>query len=132
MAGPEKPLCILVVDDERIIADTLALIFRQRGFETHAAYSGEEAVGAAAACTPDVFLSDIHMTGMNGIEAAIVIADRFPLCRILLFSGHPGANELLAKARQDGHKFEALPKPVHPQTIIDWIAGSARERTTGV
>lgn len=41
--GPFRPK-VLVADDERVIADTLAIILRQNGFDTAVAYDGEEAV----------------------------------------------------------------------------------------
>ena len=43
MAGKSKPK-ILVVDDERVIADTLAIILNQHGFEASAVYTGTAAV----------------------------------------------------------------------------------------
>ncbi len=119
---------ILVVDDERVIADTLALILRQRGFEAITAYSGEQAVAAALEASPDVFISDINMGAINGIEAAITIAGHRPGCQILLFSGHPATSEMLIKARKDGHAFEALTKPVHPEKLLEWLAAKGFER----
>src|SRR5450631_1393180 len=62
-------LRLLIVDDEQVIADSLALILGQFGYETTAIYSGERAVEAASALTPDVVISDVAMGGMNGIEA---------------------------------------------------------------
>jgi CheY-like chemotaxis protein len=62
---------VLIVDDERVIADTLAIILNQHGYEASAAYSGNEAVEKARAVQPDLIISDVIMQDMNGIEAAI-------------------------------------------------------------
>ncbi len=62
---------VLVADDERVIADTLALILNKSGFEATAVYSGEEAIETAKTLQPDVLISDVIMFGLNGIDAAI-------------------------------------------------------------
>jgi CheY-like chemotaxis protein len=110
---------VLVVDDEHIIADTLALILSQSGFETTAVYSGEQAVEAARAFNPQVVISDIMMGTMNGIEAAILIRNAAPACQFLLISGHPNTSELIRLARANGNCFNVLAKPIHPQALLD-------------
>ena len=109
---------VLVADDERVIADTLAIILNQSGFEATAVYSGEKAVEMAAALKPDMVISDVIMTDMNGIDAAIRIRAILPSCKILLFSGQASTADLLDRARIRGHEFEILAKPVHPQDLL--------------
>jgi CheY-like chemotaxis protein len=112
---------VLVVDNERMIADTLALILRQNGFDAAVAYSGEEAVQKALIVRPAVVLTDIIMGEMNGLEAAILVSDALPDCKILLFSGQPATADLLLQAKRNGHSFEVLAKPVHPTVILEQI-----------
>ncbi len=114
---PSKPR-VLVVDDERVIADTLATILNQNGFEATAVYTGSEAVSRARSSRPDLVISDVIMQDMNGIEAAIRIRQSLPGCKILLFSGQAATANLLEKARAQGHEFEILAKPVHPQDLL--------------
>jgi len=90
---------VLVADDERVIADTLAIILNQSGFEATAVYSGEKAVEAARSLQPDMLISDVIMTDMNGIDAAITIRTMLPTCKILLFSGQAATADLLDRAR---------------------------------
>ncbi len=75
---------VLVADDERVIADTLAIILNQSGFEATAVYSGEKAVEIAGTLKPDMLISDVIMTDLNGIDAAIKIRDLLPACKILV------------------------------------------------
>jgi CheY-like chemotaxis protein len=110
---------VLVADDERMIADTLAIILSHAGFETATAYDGTEAVEKAWAWKPDLLLSDVVMPGLNGIDAAIQIRRMIPDCRVLLFSGQAGTAGMLDDARVRGHKFEILQKPVHPYELLD-------------
>ena len=62
---------VLVVDDERVIADTLAIILNQHGFDALAVYTGTGAVEQARSIQPDLIISDVIMPDMDGIEAAI-------------------------------------------------------------
>ena len=50
---------VLVADDELIIANTLAIILNQSGFETRTVYSGEEAIVMARSFQPDLLISDV-------------------------------------------------------------------------
>jgi CheY-like chemotaxis protein len=109
---------VLVADDERVIADTLAIILNQSGFQATAVYSGEKAVEVAETLQPDMLISDVIMTDLNGIDAAIRIRTLFPNCKILLFSGQAATADLLDRARVQGHEFEILAKPVHPQDLL--------------
>ena len=113
----QKPK-VLVVDDERVIADTLAIILNQHGFDASAVYTGMGAVEQARALHPDLIISDVVMPDMNGIEAAINIRRFLPQCKILLFSGQAATADLLENARAQGHEFEILAKPVHPQDLL--------------
>ena len=109
---------VLVADDEQVIANTLAIILNQAGFEARAVYSGEKAVAALEEFQPNMLISDVIMTGMTGIEAAIETRNRLPKCKILLFSGQAATADLLEKARSQGHEFEILAKPVHPTDLL--------------
>lgn len=109
---------VLVVDDERVIADTLAMILNQSGFDARAIYSGEKAVEMAATFAPDMLITDVIMADLNGIDAAIMIRSVLPNIKILLFSGQAATADLLENARTKGHEFEILAKPVHPQDLL--------------
>jgi len=114
---------VLVVDDERVIADTLAIILNQNGFDASAVYTGTAAVEHARSVKPDLIISDVIMPDVNGIEAAITIRKMLPGCKILLFSGQAATADLLESARAQGHEFEILAKPVHPQDPLAKLRG---------
>jgi CheY-like chemotaxis protein len=114
---------VLVVDDERIIADTLAMILNQSGFQARAVYSGEKALELAVTYSPDMLITDVIMADLNGIDAAIKIRALLPEIKILLFSGQAATADLLEKARAQGYEFEILSKPVHPQDLLSKLRG---------
>jgi CheY-like chemotaxis protein len=109
---------ILVADDERVIADSLAMILNLSGFEARAVYSGESAIELATEFQPEMLISDVIMAGLSGIDAAIQIRALFPHIKILLFSGQAATADLLEKAHAQGYEFDILSKPVHPQDLL--------------
>jgi CheY-like chemotaxis protein len=69
-AGPGRTRRILVVDDSRDSADSLARLLRRLGHEVEVAYEGPSAYEAGVALTPDIVLLDIGLPGMDGYEVA--------------------------------------------------------------
>jgi CheY-like chemotaxis protein len=118
---------VVVADDERVIADTLAMILNQSGFEARAVYSGEKALEMAPTFEPDMLISDVIMAPLNGIDAAIQIRALLPKIKILLFSGQAATADLLEKARTQGYEFEILAKPVHPQDLLSKLRGKTTD-----
>jgi DNA-binding NtrC family response regulator len=113
---------VLVLDDEQVIANTLALILNRSGFEAHAVYTAEAAIQSAREVSPDVLISDVIMDGTTGIDAAIRISEIAPHCRVILFSGQAATADLLERAQAGGHHFELLIKPVHPRTLLERLS----------
>ena len=109
---------ILIADDERTIADTLAIIVRMHGFEARTAYDGEQAVKVALEWRPHILLSDVLMPVMDGIEAAIAICRAMPDCRVVLLSGLASASDLGGELKRRGHAFEVLRKPIPPEELL--------------
>jgi CheY-like chemotaxis protein len=118
MSSPIEPKRVLFVDDERVIADTLAIIFRNQGYVTRAVYSAEQALELMSDWLPDLAIIDVLLPGMNGIDLAIQLKAEYPDCRLSLFSGQALTGDLLELARQNGHSFEILAKPVAPGEFL--------------
>ena len=113
---------VLVVDDESVIADTLAEILTRSGYTGVAEYDGDSALETALLMPPEMLITDVVLPGMSGIELAITIRRIFPDCKIILFSGQASTADLLAAARQDGHHFTLLTKPLHPQDLLTRVS----------
>ena len=109
---------ILVIDDEKPLADTLTLILQSAGYETKAAYDGAAALSQIESFRPDVVISDVIMPGMNGVEVCRRIQATHPNCHFILFSGQADTNELMSAARADGCTWELLAKPVPPKELL--------------
>jgi DNA-binding NtrC family response regulator len=122
MRQPRKQLRVFVVDDEFIIASTLGLILRNKGFESVSFNGPLDALEAARSLAPDLLISDVVMPGFSGIELAIRLQAQCPNCKVLLFSGQTATAGLLEAARAKGYNFEILSKPVHPTDLLKKIA----------
>lgn len=125
-----KRVCVLVADDEENIADSLALVLESHGFRAEAVYSGENAVERAKALKPDVFVADMLMKGLSGIEAAVKITGALPTCRVLLITGQTAIDDL-KEIQVKGLEFPVLQKPFHPEMLLRFLRGTRVRTKTG-
>jgi CheY-like chemotaxis protein len=109
---------VLVVDDEELIADSVAEILNRNGYHAIALYSSQAAIQSAEEQCPDIIVSDVIMPAYNGIQMARAIRRHCPETRILLFSGNAATSSLLENAAYEGDSFELLAKPVHPVQLL--------------
>jgi DNA-binding response OmpR family regulator len=112
---------IVVIDDEKRIADTLALILRSNGYMAEVAYDGPSGLATCSEIRPQLVICDVVMPGMSGIEVAIELRRQFPNCKILLYSGQAATAQMMEEARSRGHNFELLAKPVHPVQLLEKV-----------
>ena len=109
---------VFVVDDEHIIAETLAEILNLNGYHATAFYCAEDALEGLHSGCPEIFITDVMLLGMNGVEAAVQLRRKCPGTRTLLFSGQAEASEVLRKAQESGYNFEILAKPIRPEALL--------------
>jgi len=108
---------VLIADDEKMIADTLALILNQGGFDARAVYTCRKALDIAPSFRPDILVSDVLMD-MNGVDAAVQLRALLPDLRVFLLSGQTATADILTDAKAQDLRFEVLVKPVHPQELL--------------
>jgi len=113
----ERPR-VLVVDDEAIIADTLAEILNRSGYDAIARYSGRTALDCIEELCPAIVLSDVIMPDLNGVQLAQSVRMLCPTTRIVLFSGNAATARLLQDSSGKKHSFELLAKPIHPLDLL--------------
>jgi signal transduction histidine kinase len=117
---------ILVVDDNRDAADSLAMLLQLGGHDIEIAYDGLQAVRAAEVFRPDVVLLDIGLPGMNGYEAARHIREQpWGKDMVLIALTGWGQDEDKRRATEAGFDHH-LTKPVEPATLEELLAGTSR------
>jgi DNA-binding response OmpR family regulator len=116
----ERPM-VMVVDDEPLVADTLAMILRHAGYRAMRAYDAKTALEMASVEAPDLLISDVAMPEMNGVELALGMVSMAPECKVVLFSGHARSVDLM-RAYEAGHDFPLMAKPMHPTEMLGQVA----------
>jgi DNA-binding NtrC family response regulator len=106
------------VDDELVIADSLATVFLVNGYEAKVAYSVEGAVQVLSEWIPTSRTSMFDSRKSNGAAFAVPLQEQFPSCEVALFTGLSDLSDLLEKAHDAGHFFEVISKPIHPADIL--------------
>jgi CheY-like chemotaxis protein len=113
---------ILVVEDDRLIRESLARYLSLKGFEVLTAVRGEEAIALALRDYPDVILMDLGLPGMSGIEAALVIKQEYPQIShipIIAVTGRP--RELWQDTARAAGISLYMTKPALPSDIVKAI-----------
>lgn len=115
---------VLVVDDNDITAQSLALILTLEGYEARVASDGESALEVARAFRPQAILADIGLPGIDGHELALRIRRDGELCAglklLAALTGRGGA-ESRRRSREVGFDHH-LVKPVDPEVILALLA----------
>jgi CheY-like chemotaxis protein len=125
----KRRLRVLVVDDHRASADTLAMLVRIWGHNVRKAYDGAAALELAFKYRPDMILLDIMMPEISGRDLALRIRQQACLKKCLLIAITGCTDE-----RQRLHCLEAgvdlfLIKPVTPHTLQSLLLAESNGRT---
>jgi DNA-binding response OmpR family regulator len=75
---------LLVVDDEMEICEFLKTFFEERDFDVRIAHSGEEALEQVGLAQPQVVLLDVHMPGMDGMNALRELKSKYPGVKVIM------------------------------------------------
>jgi PAS domain S-box-containing protein len=119
---PASGLRILVVDDNRDAADSLAMLLGLQGHQVRVAYAGVEALEMTTSYAPDVVFLDIGMPGMDGFEVARRIRQQPGLANVVLVAltgwGQQADRSRTAEAGFNHH----LVKPPDPKAVESILA----------
>jgi CheY-like chemotaxis protein len=112
---------LLVVDDNRDAADTLAMLLSFLGYDTQTAYNGQEALTLAASFCPDMVILDINMPVMDGYQAAKELRSTKDKTRLVLVAlTAKGSDDDKEEARRAGFDFHVL-KPVDGEALAGLV-----------
>ena len=111
-----SPPAVLVVDDDRGMAETLADILDARGYRVRTGESGEQAIVMAREGGYAAILMDVRMPGLGGVGALKAIKARAPEAAIILMTAYT-RDELLGEAERAG-ALTILPKPLDLDRVL--------------
>jgi DNA-binding response OmpR family regulator len=110
---------VLVVDDDRLVADTLTLIFRANGYESEAVYSAAEGLERARTFAPGLMLCDVSMPHESGLQLALKVHREMPACKMLMLSAYSSnAAHVELQASRLKTKLKLLKKPCRPELLL--------------
>jgi two-component system CheB/CheR fusion protein len=122
LGAADRPLRILIVEDNRVAAKTLRMYLAERGHVLEVAHGGPEGLDAAERFHPEVVLCDIGLPGIDGYRVARALRERRATAGALLIaiSGY-GQEADRTKARQAGFDHH-LTKPVDLQALSERLS----------
>ncbi len=108
---------VVLVEDQMAVRRVLREILERSGYEVLEARDAEEALRRSAhGEPPHVLVSDVVMPGMDGIELARTLRDRYPALRVILVTGYADATD---RARKTADRF--LQKPFSNEELVDAV-----------
>lgn len=109
---------VFVVDDEKAIATTIAIILNASGFNCLEFSRSHEALAAASSKCPDVLIADLLMPGMNGFDLGSRLKTLCPAVKVFILTGLGMTTELSEQLQKAGSDYEVLHKPISPRELI--------------
>ena len=124
-AAPRPSRRILIIDDQRDSADTMAMLLRMIGHEVRTAYDGPTGLDSARAQSPEVVLCDVSMPGMDGLEVARRLRGELGL-RDALLVAVTGYSQEEDKQRSEQAGFNAhMVKPISLDVLQELLSRTA-------
>lgn len=108
---------VLVVDDNRDLADSTAEMLRALDYDVRTVYTGQDAVAVAGKYRPDIVMLDINMPGMDGFQTARHLKRDRRLAR-KSFLAHTGADEPLVRQVASQIGFNGLVVKGAPTSVL--------------
>ena len=126
--GARKNKTILLVEDEASLLAMYRGMLELAGYNVLYTRDGEV---AAKICEEhsteiDVLLSDVLIPGKNGADLSLFIHDRWPQIKILLFSGHPDAHNVIDKLGNIKDRVRFFAKPINQESLLRTIHSMLR------
>ncbi len=119
---------VLIVDDEKEFASTLAERLILRGFAASAVHCAEDALALIhAGDIPEVILLDLKMPLMDGMEALAAIKEYDPAIEVIILTGHGSGGAVGVDAKK-GAAFDCIMKPVDIKELTQKINLAAAKR----
>ncbi len=125
-----KQTRILVVDDEQIVLRSLSEWFRDDGYFVGTASTGKEALAKLAEDEWDIFMLDIRMPGMSGLELQKKIKEVSPESIIVIMTAFASVDSAVQALKQGAYDY--LTKPFDPEHVGHLVKNAVESRSLAV
>jgi DNA-binding NtrC family response regulator len=123
----KKTLNVLIVDDDRRMANTLSDILNVKGYSTEVAYSGRGAITKVESGSFDFILTDVKMPDIDGVKFYKTIKVRKPDIPVVLMTAY--STDSLVKEGLDAGVIATLTKPLDINAILSFLSMLKKENT---
>ena len=110
---------ILIVDDDKLVADTLSLVFQANGFDTEARYTAADGLTCALQYGPELMVLDITMPERTGLQLVEDLDQQLPDTPVLMLTAYSSnmtkAHEHATQRKTPG---SVLTKPCRPEELL--------------
>ena len=110
---------VLVIDDDRLVADTLKLIFQGNGYDSEAVYSAADGLARARTFAPGLLLCDVTMPEETGLQLAEKMQHEMPNCKLLMLTAYASnilkVEQYILRTKQP---LRLLSKPCRPELLL--------------
>ncbi len=113
--------CVLVVDDELGMRETLVEILSQTGYCAHSAVDGDDALAAIQQENYDVVVMDIRMPGRDGLSVLREVGNPPP--RVIIMTAYANAEQV--RAAKEANAFAVVGKPFKVRQLLGLVAEAA-------
>jgi DNA-binding NtrC family response regulator len=122
-----QPSSILIIDDEKIVRESLSKWFFEDGYRVGSAGDAPSALRQLESQSWDIILLDIKMPGMDGIELQGKIRERDPLSVIVFMTAHASVDTAVQALKAGA--FDYVTKPVDPDYLSHLIRNAVKQRS---
>ena len=116
---------LLITDDDRAFRETLQSVFAPRGFLTHLAADGEEAVQIIRRERIHVVLLDMHMPRLTGLETVQTVREENSLLPFVLITA--ALDDAIRRQAEEAEIFDVLEKPVELDAVTGVVADAFKQ-----
>ncbi|HVN77751.1 MAG TPA: sigma-54 dependent transcriptional regulator, partial [Terriglobia bacterium] len=121
-----KDIRILIVDDELIVRQSLQSWFQEEGYSVDTVESGKEALEKLTQSEWDIFLLDIKMPGMDGLELQQKIKEIHPSASIIIMTAYASVETAVEAMKQGAYDY--IVKPFDPDDLEHLIRNATERR----
>jgi len=118
---------IFVVDDERIVRESLFHWFEDEGYEVDTAEDGEKALKMFEKGKFDLVLLDMRMPGMSGLELLVKIKEIDPVCIVILITAFASVPSAIQALKEGAYDY--VTKPVDPDELNHLVKNALEQKS---
>lgn len=124
--GDEDRPVVLVVHDQRDVAESVLELLNRNGYAAIAADTGEEAIETALLIPPELVIAEVKLPDMSGVEIAAALKVKLPATKVLLFADESAAQDVLAAVKKSRHGIGLVEKPVDLANVVERVSVSLK------